>query len=123
MKRKLALTLSVISTAFLPLCAAFGMSPGLYNLNLRNGTFSQICLASNLSWYTTAGVYSLSGGHWLSTRSNTNAFGTSATSGVGNISIVFNASGTTANWTEWTSNLSFFNVVEPLKVAFVSSSC
>jgi hypothetical protein len=95
----------------------------LYNLGLRNGLFSQICLASDLSWHTTQGVYTLSGGHWLNDTPGTVAFGTSTTQGVGNISISFSKPGTTAIWIQWTSDLSFFNIVEPLKVTFAGSGC
>lgn len=112
----------LVPTTLLPAAPALALAPGLYNLNTHFGTLEQVCLQSNLSWSGTGSV-PLSGGEWLTTKTNTNLFVTSTDSSIGNVSIVVNKAGVSATWTQWTPDLSFFNIVEPLTVVLVSGSC
>ena len=123
MKKIIVLTPLLALAALAPLRASAGLNPGLYDLVVpRHGVFQQICLLPSLGWYSF--TFPNLGGHWLNTKADTNIFGTdNASQDVGNVSVVVNRQGTSATWTEWTSNLSFFNIVEPLQVQFISSSC
>ncbi|MBV9647581.1 MAG: hypothetical protein JO043_08965 [Candidatus Eremiobacteraeota bacterium] len=117
MRKTLFLVSSLALLVSLPISVSATLSPGAYEFNVRNGVFQELCLLPSLNWYSF--TFSGLGGHWLNTKSNTNIFGTGSAS-QGNVSVVVNKLGTIASWTQWTSNLSFFNVVEPLKVVFVS---
>jgi hypothetical protein len=105
-----ALRLILLVWALLPACGwAAGLKPALYNI----GGKQEICLQAAGTWYSpTLANWT---GLWVVEGKNTHIFG-NYNAGQVNDSIVVRGK-SKADWTEWSDDLTFKNILDPITVS------